>query len=98
MIPGKDQLSMTKRNILATIDVCMGGRVAEEIFLGKDDLTTGCSNDLQKATELAYEYIRTLGMHDEKIFVAASKETLSEEFNYEIDLEAQKILKVEYEY
>ena len=94
MIPEKDQLNMTKRNILATIDVCMGGRAAEELFLGKDDLTTGCSNDLQKATELAYQYIRVLGMHDEKIFIAAQKDTLSERFNYTVDLEAQKILKV----
>ena len=94
MIPEKDQLNMTKRSMLATIDVCMGGRAAEELFLGKDDLTTGCSNDLQKATELAYQYIRLLGMHDEKIFVAAQKETLSERFNYAVDLEVQIILKV----
>lgn len=32
----------------------MGGRAAEDIFYGEDEITTGCSNDLQRATELAY--------------------------------------------
>ena len=48
---------MTKKTILvilnnlkASIDVAMGGRAAEEIIFGKDDLTSGCSSDLIKAT------------------------------------------------
>lgn len=33
--------------MLASIDVAMGGRAAEELFLGNDEITTGCSNDLE---------------------------------------------------
>ena len=33
----------------------MGGRAAEEVFLGKDEITIGCSDDFKKATDLAYE-------------------------------------------
>jgi ATP-dependent metalloprotease len=40
------------------IDVAMGGRAAEDIFLGEDEVSSGCSNDLAKATELAYAYIK----------------------------------------
>jgi ATP-dependent metalloprotease len=36
----------------------MGGRAAEEIIFGKEDLTSGCSSDLVKATQMAYQYIR----------------------------------------
>lgn len=50
MVPDKDELNYTKRGILASIDVAMGGRAAEEIYLGADQITSGCSNDLAKAT------------------------------------------------
>lgn len=58
MIPEKDQLNYTKRGILASIDVAMGGRAAEDLFMGQDDITSGCSNDLAKATEMAYMYVK----------------------------------------
>lgn len=49
-VPDEDINSMTKKTILASIDVAMGGRAAEEILMGKSDLTSGCSSDLNKAT------------------------------------------------
>lgn len=58
MIPEKDQLNMTKKSMKASIDVAMGGRAAEELFIGNDEITTGCSGDLQRASELAYAYVR----------------------------------------
>ena len=42
----------------------MGGRAAEEILMGKTDLTSGCSSDLHRATSLAYEYVPNLGMKE----------------------------------
>ena len=58
MLPEKDQLNYTRRGIIASIDVAMGGRAAEDLFLGKDDITSGCSNDLAKATDLAYMFVK----------------------------------------
>eukprot|EP00335_Anophryoides_haemophila_P000315 CAMPEP_0204821760 /NCGR_PEP_ID=MMETSP1018-20131115/131201_1 /ASSEMBLY_ACC=CAM_ASM_000518 /TAXON_ID=46462 /ORGANISM="Anophryoides haemophila, Strain AH6" /LENGTH=105 /DNA_ID=CAMNT_0051947433 /DNA_START=1199 /DNA_END=1516 /DNA_ORIENTATION=- len=58
MIPETDRLNYTKRSMIASIDVAMGGRAAEELFLGNDEITSGCSSDLSKATELAYAFVK----------------------------------------
>lgn len=43
--------------MLASIDVAMGGRAAEELLYGNEEITTGCSSDLKKASMIAYQYI-----------------------------------------
>ncbi|ORX41713.1 ATP-dependent metallopeptidase Hfl [Piromyces finnis] len=63
-IPTKDKTSYTKKELLAMIDVCMGGRVAEELTYGPDEVSTGASNDLEKATSIAREMVMTYGMAD----------------------------------
>lgn len=40
------EYNSTRKSMIAMIDVAMGGRAAEEIFYGKDNITTGCSSDL----------------------------------------------------
>lgn len=40
-LPEKDELSWTKKQLLAKLDVCMGGRVAEELIFGQDNITSG---------------------------------------------------------
>ncbi|GJN18366.1 hypothetical protein PR202_gb05520 [Eleusine coracana subsp. coracana] len=52
-LPSQDETSISKRQLLARLDVCMGGRVAEELIFGEDNVTTGARNDLHTATELA---------------------------------------------
>ena len=42
-LPEKDELSWSKKQLLAKMDVCMGGRVAEEMIFGEDSITTGMS-------------------------------------------------------
>ena len=44
MIPENDMLNYTRRGIIAMIDVAMGGRAAEELFVGHDEVTSGCTN------------------------------------------------------
>ena len=61
-LPEQDSLLMSKNRILARITGLMGGRAAEEIFF--HDITTGASNDLQVATQLAEEMVMRLGMDD----------------------------------
>lgn len=52
-LPSNDETSISKKQLLARLDVCMGGRVAEELIFGRDHITTGASSDLSTATELA---------------------------------------------
>ena len=52
-LPSSDETSISKKQLLARLDVCMGGRVAEELIFGQDHITTGASSDLHTATELA---------------------------------------------
>ncbi len=59
-LPEQDTLLMSKNRIMARITGLMGGRAAEEVFF--QDVTSGASNDLQVATQLAEEMVMRLGM------------------------------------
>ncbi|MTI49841.1 MAG: ATP-dependent zinc metalloprotease FtsH [Firmicutes bacterium] len=60
-----DKMYRTKRDIMNNIMIALGGRAAEEIIFGKDMITTGASNDLEKATDMALTMISRLGMDSE---------------------------------
>ncbi len=60
---------ITKQRIKNQLAVLMAGRVAEEIFFGRDNITIGAQNDIEKATSLAVDYIAKYGMDDDSAFV-----------------------------
>jgi ATP-dependent metalloprotease len=64
-LPEGDQTSMSRREMMARLDVCMGGRVAEEIVFGVDEVTSGASSDLMQATRLATQMVTQWGFSDE---------------------------------
>ena len=64
-MPDKDEFSQSKRQMMARIDVCMGGKVAEEVIFGRDFVTSGARSDLQQATSLARHMVTECGMSDE---------------------------------
>lgn len=109
-LPEKDHLTMKKSQILDTITMILGGRVAEEIVYGKDDITTGASNDLEKVSSLARSMVTKYGMSDKMGYMAYGKDEqhifmgrdfgmrrdFSEEVAAEIDKEVKRIVDERY--
>ena len=62
-LPEKDRTIFTKRYCMALLQVCFGGRVAEEIFC--DDISSGAQSDIQQATNIAKQMILIWGMSEE---------------------------------
>ena len=110
-LPEKDHLTMKKSQILDNITMILGGRVAEEIVYGKDSITTGASNDLEKVTALARNMVTKYGMSEKMGNMAYGKDEqhifmgrdfgmrrdFSEEVAAEIDKEVKKIVDERYE-
>ena len=88
----------------------LGGRVAEELIYGKDNVTTGASNDLEKVSALARSMVTTYGMSDKMGNLAYGKEQehvfmgrnfgntrdFSEEIAADIDKEIKRIVDEQY--
>ena len=58
----KDEGNLTRSQIMAQLDVAMGGRVAEELIFGEDEVTTGAGSDMQKASQLARQFVMQFSM------------------------------------
>lgn len=61
-LPEMDKDSYSKREYQAMLDVCMGGRAAEELVYGEDEVTSGAHNDIQKASSVARQMVTQFGM------------------------------------
>jgi cell division protease FtsH len=108
LLPEEDRYLWTKNQFLDMMVVTMGGRVAEQLIF--DEITTGASNDLERATKIALGMIkrygmsealgpRTFGKREELVFLGRE---LSEERDYgdkvaeEIDVEVKEMIVVSY--
>ncbi|MCD8520737.1 MAG: ATP-dependent zinc metalloprotease FtsH [Saccharospirillaceae bacterium] len=63
-LPEEDRHSISKRGIESNICSLYGGRIAEEMTLGKDGVTTGASNDIERATKYARNYVTKWGLSE----------------------------------
>ncbi len=103
-LPDKDEMFITKETMLEDIMVSLGGRIAEEMIF--KDVTTGASNDLQKATKTARNMVMKYGMSDriglisygesdEEVFLGkdlATERPYGEKIATEIDEEVKNII------
>lgn len=104
-LPAEDHFLKTRGEMLDELAVFLGGRVAEELMCS--DVTSGASNDLERATKMAREMVTRLGMSDElgtQVFGEAQHEVFlgrdyadhqdySEETARRIDAEVQRIMR-----
>jgi cell division protease FtsH len=107
-LPEKDRYSVDKVQMLNRISMLFGGRIAEEIFMGQ--MTTGASNDFERATHMARDMVMRYGMSDALgIMVYAENEgevylgrsvtkttNISEETMRNVDAEVRRILDEQY--
>jgi cell division protease FtsH len=109
-LPEGDRHSYTKEYLMSQIAILMGGRIAEEIYLGAEHITTGASNDIERATELARAMVceygmselgpLTFGKKEEQIFLGreiSQHRDYSEDTAIKIDSEVKKIIAQQYE-
>ncbi len=107
-LPDQDRYSMDRDRMLNTISVLFGGRIAEELFMNQ--MTTGASNDFERATSLARDMVTRYGMSDVmgpmvyaenegEVFLGRSitKTTnVSEDTMRKVDIEIRKIIDEQY--
>ena len=103
-LPEEDRYSMNRRMIISQICSLFGGRVAEELTLGADGITTGASNDIERATKMARSMVTKWGLsetlgplmyeHDNEDSYAgmAARSQVSGETAKLIDLEIRSIV------
>lgn len=108
-LPQEDRFLNSKSQMLDTIAMMLGGRVAEEIAIG--DVTTGASNDIERATKLAKQMVMRYGMSDKlgpQTFGDANHEVFlgrdfsanadySPEVAFEIDKEVRRLIDESFE-
>ena len=63
-LPEEDRYSHSKQSILSRICSMYGGRIAEELTLGSEGVTTGASNDIQRATQMAHNMVKKWGLSE----------------------------------
>lgn len=102
-----DRHSQSKQFLLDEIAVFAGGRAAEELVYGKDNVTTGASNDIERATKYATLMVKTVGLNenvgfvqydkDEDFDIFSSKPRYSEQTAELLDKEVTEMMKKQYD-
>ncbi|EJF79965.1 ATP-dependent zinc metalloprotease FtsH [Candidatus Bartonella washoeensis] len=111
-LPEGDRYSMSYRWMISRLAIMMGGRVAEELKFGKENITSGASSDIEQATKLARAMITRWGFSDllgnvaygdnqDEVFLGhsvARTQNVSEETARMIDMEVRKLIDDAYKH
>uniref|UniRef100_A0A8C2XBK6 ATP-dependent zinc metalloprotease YME1L1 n=1 Tax=Cyclopterus lumpus TaxID=8103 RepID=A0A8C2XBK6_CYCLU len=98
MLPEDDRWSETRSQLLAQMDVSMGGRVAEEIIFGQEYITTGASSDFDGATKIAKMMVTRFGMCQKLgVMTYTDMTAQSPETQAAVEHEVRVLLKESYE-
>jgi cell division protease FtsH len=109
-LPEQDRYSLSKRRLESSIATLFGGRIAEELIFGEDAVTTGASNDIERATELARNMVTKWGLSDRlgpltyseesgEVFLGRSvtqHKQVSDETAHAIDEEVRRVIEMNY--
>lgn len=109
-LPEIDRYSVTKRRLECQLAALFGGRISEELIFGKERVTTGASNDIEKATEIARNMVTKWGLSDKlgpltyreeegEVFLGRSvtqRKDISDATTKEIDAEIRRIIDQAY--
>jgi cell division protease FtsH len=108
-LPEKDRTIFTRRYCMALLQVCFGGRIAEEMFC--DDISSGAQSDIEQATRISKQMVLTWGMSDqlgpvsygpdqgvkELSYLVQTDREYSEKTAEEIDAEIKRIMDEAYQ-
>jgi len=109
-LPEEDKYSASRQNLESQISTLFGGRIAEEMTLGKEGVTTGASNDIERATQIARNMVTKWGLSEKlgplsyseeegEVFLGRSvtqTKHVSDDTAHEIDDEIRKIIDKNY--
>ena len=109
-LPEEDRYSYSKRRLESQITGLFGGRIAEELIFGWEHVTTGASNDIERATEIARNMVTkwglsetlgplTYGEEQGEVFLGRTmtqRKEVSESINSQIDAEVRRIVDIAY--
>jgi cell division protease FtsH len=109
-LPDEDRYSASKERLESQISSLFGGRIAEELIMGKDKVTTGASNDIERATEIARNMVTKWGLSERlgplaytdeegEVFLGRSvtqHKHMSDETAHEIDAEVRDFIDRNY--
>jgi cell division protease FtsH len=109
-LPEQDRYSHTRQRLESQLASLFGGRVAEELIFGENGVTTGASNDISRATEIARKMVtswglssmgpRTFGQEESEVFLGRSvqqNKEISDKTAEQIDNEVQEIILRNYQ-
>ena len=94
-LPEMDMVSRNYTEYLSDIDVSMGGKAAEEIIFGPDNVTSGISADIQQATSTAFTLVTQFGYSKKlgNVDLSSNYDSLSSETKQEIEMEVRRLVE-----